>query len=77
MAKKVTIEFSNEDAAHHFASWLCGSGEQQYWEWMRCREEDEDGPITALSFDYHKANGGKFGTKILTECGRLTETDGD
>jgi hypothetical protein len=47
------IKFANEAAAEHFASWLCGSGEQQYWEWMECREEDEEGDITATSFHYH------------------------
>jgi hypothetical protein len=51
--KEITIRFDNEKAAHHFAIWLCESGEQEYWEWMRYREEEEDGNITAVSFDYH------------------------
>lgn len=73
--KIVTIEFSNEAAAKHFASWLCGSGEQQYWDWMEIREsemdEDDEGDITAINFDYHSLNDNKFGVKIKTECGRL------
>ena len=47
------IKFPNHEAAEHFASWLCGSGEQQYWEWMVYREEEEDGDITATRFHYH------------------------
>lgn len=54
MAKKtIKIEFDNEKAAYHFASWLCGSGEQQYWNWMECREQKESGNITAINFHYH------------------------
>lgn len=48
------IRFKNERARQHFKHWLCGSGEQQYWEWMRYREEEEDGDITALNFKYHQ-----------------------
>lgn len=49
---KVEIVFDNPEAAEHFALWLCESGEQKYWEWMRIREEEEDGDITAINFDY-------------------------
>lgn len=63
---KVTIEFDNEYAAKHFMDWLCGSGEQEYWMWMEYREEDEDGDITALSFDYDTNK-----LEIKTECGRM------
>jgi hypothetical protein len=50
------IKFANDEAAKHFAIWLCESGEQAYWDWMRYREEeleegDED--ITAIEFHYH------------------------
>lgn len=82
---KLTIEFDNQEAAHHFAIWLCESGEQQYWEWMGYREEDEeDGNITATSFDYHgpedetktEADPERYGeflcdNTIRTTCGRL------
>lgn len=49
----ITIKFANPKAAHHFALWLCESGEQLYWDWMEYREEDEDGDITVLEFKYH------------------------
>lgn len=49
----ISIKFANPEAAEHFASWLCGSGEQQYWDWMESRETEEDGDITALRFHYH------------------------
>lgn len=65
MKHTLTIEFDNEEAAEHFASWLCESGEQSYWDWMEVREEEEDGDITAVSFDYCG------GTKIVAACGRL------
>ena len=83
---KLVIEFDNEKARHHFAMWLCESGEQDYWDWMSVRETEEDGSITAVSFDYHNRRGGmaaddpeaygdflEDGT-IRTICGRL---DGD
>ena|ERR1700722_3089103 len=49
----LTIKFANAVAAEHFASWLCESGEQDYWQWMEIREEEEKGDITAIEFDYH------------------------
>lgn len=52
---KVTlkIEFDNKEAAKHFATWLCESGEQSYWQWMEVREADEEEEdITALEFHY-------------------------
>jgi len=71
----VKIEFDNEEAAMHFLTWLCGSGEQQYWEWMRYREDEEDGNITAVNFDYWSVVNGnlEFGKDltIITKCGRL------
>jgi len=30
--KTLSIEFDNEEALEHFASWLCGQGEQDYWQ---------------------------------------------
>ena len=78
MAKKTTLtfQFENSDAMGHFWSWLCGSGEQSYWEWMKEREAEEDGDITVLDFDYTRADMGVVTTKI----GRFTGdalVDGD
>lgn len=55
MSKKqsITIEFDSAEAAIHFASWICESGEQDYWEWMKYREDEEDGDITVTEFDYN------------------------
>ena len=78
----IQIEFDSPEGARHFASWLCGSGEQQYWHWMECREEEEEGPITALRFDYHdtqvvdgEEQYGEFMEDgiIRTTCGRLDD----
>lgn len=64
------IQFGSEEAARHFKSWLCEQGEQQYWEWMECREyemEDGEDPITALEFDYWQPDG-----RIPVKLGRIT-----
>jgi hypothetical protein len=84
--KEITIKFANPEAARHFAVWLCESGEQSYFDWMRYREENEDGDITATSFHYHGPEDetkdiadpkryGKFmcDNTIRTTCGRLTK----
>jgi hypothetical protein len=60
------IKFTNPKIAEHFKAWLCGAGEQYYWTWMECREEEEEGDITALDFDYQNGN------VIETKCGRLS-----
>lgn len=49
----IQIKFANPEAAKHFASWLCNSGELDYWQWMEYRERKEKGDITATSFHYH------------------------
>jgi hypothetical protein len=60
----LTIEFDNEKAMLHFKGWLSGQGEQDYWLWMECREQEEEGDITATEFRY-------FHNKIIAKCGRL------
>lgn len=82
----LTFEFDSPEAREHFATWLCESGEQDYWEWMRVRETESSGPITVLRFHYHgpedetKAENdpsryGEFlcDNTIRTTCGRLTQ----
>jgi hypothetical protein len=79
LMKKVTIEFANNKAAEHFLSWLCGQGEQDYWNWMACREEEEQGQITATGFDYWGGTncGAEFGKHpVKTTCGRLDDDCG-
>jgi len=49
----LVIRFGNEKALRHFAHWLCGAGEQDYWDWMKHREGEEDGDITVTGFGYH------------------------
>jgi hypothetical protein len=86
MAKKsnLTIEFDNQEALKHFALWLCESGEQAYWDWMREVEYQEDGNVSATSFSYHGIEDEsksiddptRYGTFmcdniIRTKCGRL------
>lgn len=80
---KLVFEFDNEKALELFASWLCEAGEQDYWQWMEYREEEEEGPITVTQFIYHAedkskakndpARYGRFLAEriIRTECGRL------
>jgi hypothetical protein len=87
MKKKttITIEFDNKKAAEHWASWLCGAGEQDYWDYMRYREEDEEKDnITVISFHYHGSedetkaqdDAARYGgfmcdNTIRTICGRM------
>ena len=78
------IEFSNRKAMEHFAQWLCGSGEQEYWTWMECRELDEPDAecITATRFEYYfpppdLADAEFAGDDtIRTTCGRLDNRHG-
>lgn len=73
---QLVMDFDNEDALKHFALWLCEAGEQDYWEWMKARELEQGGHITAVQFHYHE--GGSFiaNNKITAECGRLDSEDG-
>lgn len=63
----LSIQFDNPDALHNFWVWLCEQGEQDYWVWMQERENEEDGDITVISFEYDKADRGL----ITTKCGRF------
>ncbi len=72
------IDFDNEEAKEHFASWLCEQGEQDYWTWMEYREQEETGPITVKVFHYHGPANKKphrflKDSIIRTTCGRLDE----
>jgi len=64
---ELTFKFDSPEAALHFKSWLCEQGEQDYWLWMECQEEDEEGDITGLDFDYWN------GPDIKVDCGRQTD----
>lgn len=66
---KITVE-GPPGAVDHFLTWLCESGEQQYWNWMEIREEEEpSGDITITDFDYHSS--GRFGSPVIGTLGRL------
>jgi len=76
MTERLVFEFENEAALMHFKHWLCGAGEQDYWEWMESREaEEEAGNITALKIDYHgdirNIDGFESCRVLKTECGRM------
>ena len=67
---RVKIEFATQKAAGHFLTWLCEQGEQDYWTWQECREEEEAGDITAVNFNYDfKA------LTATTELGRVTKEE--
>jgi hypothetical protein len=73
---KLEISFDNEEAKQNFISWLCETGEQYYWTWMECREQETDGDITAINFDYWGGtqNSNEFGKHtIIAKCGRLSK----
>lgn len=64
-SETLVLKFENQRAANHFKHWLCGQGEQEYWQWMEYREQEEPGPITGINFDYHTDT-----DEILVKCGR-------
>lgn len=66
MFKTITVKFDNQKAAEHFQTWLCEQGEQDYWQWMEYREEEEGGNITAIYFEYNFDDG-----TVSTTCSRL------
>ena len=41
------------EAASSFLTWLCESGEQDYWRWQENVEYDIEGNITIVRFDYN------------------------
>lgn len=66
----VTFSFKSSDAAQEFVTWMCESGEQAYFEWEKqaLASYVEDGIETwpeTVSFDYHTANSGTFGTSVI------------
>ena len=65
----LVFNFKNKKAAQYFKSWLGGQGEQDYWLWMECREQEEDGDITGKDFDYWNGN------VINVECGRMDKNN--
>jgi hypothetical protein len=71
----VKFHFDNKVAAKHFIDWLCGSGEQQYWDWMQCREEEEGTKdITAVNFNYwHDETEFAKNLEVVAKCGRLDD----
>lgn len=77
-ATTITFEFSNPEAAHHFLIWMSESGEQEYWNWMQYREENDEpeGDITAVELDYWSLNEGEtFGPRVQMVCGRFDDPD--
>ncbi len=62
----VKIKFASREAAKHFMSAFDGQGEQDYWTWMESREDESDGDITAIRFEYDYEN-----LEIKTKLGRL------
>jgi hypothetical protein len=71
---EVKFVFDNAAVAHYFIEWLCGVGEQDYFQYMECREKEQDGDITATEFDYWGGTGknSEFGKNdIIAICGRL------
>lgn len=70
MKNKIIIKIEgNEEATQYFLSWLCETGEQEYWDFMRYREEEvKKKNITILTFDYDFEN-----KKITGKLGRLED----
>lgn len=69
-SNKLILEFDNKDAANHFKHWLCGQGEQDYWMWMEYREQEDEGNITGIEFNYHTNS-----DVIKIRCGRMDKEE--
>ena len=54
MTSNLIIEFPNDELARNFAEWLCESGEQDYWMYQECQEND------TVTFDYHSGPRNEF-----------------
>lgn len=68
-SETLVFKFDSVEAANHFKHWLCGQGEQQYWDWMECREQEKknkEKDITVLDFDYWSGT-----DEIVAKCSRL------
>ena len=53
---KIKVEFKNaeeERVAEEFLTWLCEAGEQDYWNWMECRDEEKN-LIGHFDYDFKK-----------------------
>jgi hypothetical protein len=64
---ELTFKFESKEAVQHLKTWLSHRGEQDYWMWMECREDEESGPITGIDFDYSK------GSVVPVQCGRIKD----
>lgn len=54
---KLTLDFPTPEDAKAFAEWLCGQGEQDYWQWM----EEQDAPLlTNIDYRNGAGNSAKF-----------------
>lgn len=56
MKHTVKINFHSEESARMFLEWLCGSGEQEYWNYCEYRSEDELPDDGVVTFDYFHGN---------------------
>lgn len=50
---KLVFHFKSPEAALAFKGWLCGSGEQGYWDWVRESEIDDPDVDIVSVFKYH------------------------
>lgn len=69
-SNEITFVFDNEEAAGMFKTWMCEMGEQSYRDSMSVLEEEYEGSITGIDFDYWTGDG-----TIPVKCGRLDTPD--
>ena len=54
----VTMTFESKRLGQHFLSWLCNSGEQDFYDSAEMHESLKP------NLEYHDPNGGKFGPNV-------------
>jgi hypothetical protein len=55
------IEFPDERLREAFATWLCESGEQAYFEWLQDFQDAEPGEAPRVLLDYHDGCWDEYG----------------
>ena len=59
----IELEFETQEQAEVFAGWLCGSGEQQYWQWSEGADDPKD-YCNKIDYRADKTPGAFYGSKI-------------
>lgn len=63
----VKIRFHSQQAGDNFVSWLCESGEQEYWKYMECQDMEEAGEDGVVIFHYDGSDPLEVRTEVFKD----------